>query len=66
MAVAKEYTKARARRAASEKAGIFVAGLYEVKMGKLTRDEVRTISSNVLEVLEVSVTPVPMLRERKG
>ena len=60
MAVAKEYTKARARRAASEKAGVFVAALSEVKMGKLTRDEVRTISSTVLEVLDVSVTPVPV------
>ena len=61
MAVARERAKADARQKASEKAGVYVESLSEVKMGELTRDEVRTISANVLEVLQDEpVTPVPI------
>jgi len=61
MKVARERAKADARQKASEKAGVFVESLSEVKMGELTRDEVRTISANVLEVLQDEpVTPVPI------
>ena len=61
MAVARERAKADARQKASEKAGVFVESLSEVKMGELTRDEVKTISANVLEVLQDEpVTPVPI------
>ena len=56
-AVAKERARADARRAASEQAGLYVAGMTEVKKGKLTRDEIRTISAAVLEVREDDVTP---------
>ena len=56
-AVAKERARADARRAASEQAGLYVAGMTEVKKGKLTRDEIRTISAAVLEVKEDGVTP---------
>ena len=56
-AVAKERARADARRAASEQAGLYVAGMTEVKKGKLTRDEIRTISAAVLEVKEDDVTP---------
>jgi len=56
-AVAKERARADARRAASEQAGLYVAGMTEVKKGKLTRDEIRTISAAVLEVKEDNVTP---------
>ena len=55
--VAKERARADARRAASEQAGLYVAGMTEVKKGKLTRDEIRTISAAVLEVKEDNVTP---------
>ena len=41
-AVAKERARADARRAASEQAGLYVAGMTEVKKGKLIRDEIRT------------------------
>ena len=41
-AVAKERARADARRAASEQVGLYVAGMTEVKKGKLTRDEIRT------------------------
>ncbi len=56
-AVAKERARADARRAASEQAGLYVAGMTEVKKGKLTRDEIRTISAAVMEVKEDNVTP---------
>ena len=56
-AVAKERARVDARRAASEQAGLYVAGMTEVKKGKLTRDEIRTISAAVLEVKEDNVTP---------
>ena len=56
-AVAKERARADARRAASEQAGLYVAGMTEVKKGKLTRDEIQTISAAVLEVREDNVTP---------
>ena len=59
-AVAKERARADARRAASEQAGLYVAGMTEVKKGKLTRDEIRTISAAVLEVKEDGVTPEVM------
>ena len=56
-AVAKERAQAYAKRAASEQAGIYVESIYEVKMSKLTRDEIRTISANVMEVQETEITP---------
>ncbi|WP_074696914.1 hypothetical protein [Selenomonas sp. KH1T6] len=73
-AVAKERARADARRAASEQAGLYVAGMTEVKKGKLTRDEIRTISVAVMEVKEDNVTPevgghgdpVPLPHESRG
>lgn len=59
-AVAKERARADAKRAAGEKAGVFVESISEVQMGELTRDEIRTISSNVMEVQEAEVTPEVM------
>ena len=56
-AVAKERARADAKRAASEQAGIYVESIYEVKMSKLTRDEIRTISANVMDVQETEITP---------
>ena len=49
-AVAKERARADAKRAASEQAGLFIESISEVKNSKLTRDEIRTISSTVLQV----------------
>ena len=50
-AVASERARADALRNASEQAGVFVEGISEVENLILTRDQVRTISSNVLQVL---------------
>ena len=49
-AVASERARADALRNASEQAGVFVEGISEVENLVLTRDQVRTISSNVLQV----------------
>ena len=54
--VAKERARKDARRAAAEKAGIYVQSMSEVQAGELTRDEVKTIVSNVLEVREDGIT----------
>ena len=56
-AVAKERAKQNAKQAASEKAGIYVESLSEVRKGLLTRDEIRTISTNVIEVRSAEITP---------
>ena len=55
-AVAKERARADARRAAIEQAGLWVESLSEAEMSRLTGDEIRTISANVLEVQEAEVT----------
>ena len=55
--VAKERARADARRAAGEQAGLYVAGMPEVKKGKLTQDEIRTTAVAVMEVKEEDVTP---------
>lgn len=54
-AVAKERARVAARRAAIEQAGICVESISEVEMSRLTGDEIRTISANVLEVQEAEV-----------
>ena len=56
-AVAKERARADAKRVASEQAGLYVESITEIKKSKLSRDEIRTISANVLEVQEEKVTP---------
>lgn len=55
-AVAQDRARKDAKRAASEKAGVYVESMSEVKKGLLTKDEVRTISANVLEVQSDPVT----------
>ena len=55
-AVAQERARKDAKRAASEKAGVYVESISEVKNGQLTRDEIRTISANILEVQSDPVT----------
>ena len=55
-AVAQERARKDAKRAASEQAGVYVESLSEVQKGLLTRDEVRTISANILEVQSDPIT----------
>ena len=53
-AVAKERARADARRAASEQAGLYVAGMTEVKKGKLTRDLLDSLISGLASFKHLS------------
>ena len=55
--VAKERARTDAKRVASEMAGTYVESISEAQMGQLTRDEIRTISANVLKIQDAEVTP---------
>ncbi len=48
---AKERARKDAMRVAGEQVCVFVESLSEVKNGKLTRDDIRKVSANVLEVI---------------
>ena len=54
--IAKERARNNAKRAASEKAGVYLKSLTVVQNGKLSHDEIHTISSNILEVQNDSIT----------
>lgn len=56
---AKERARKNAVRVAGEQACLFVESLSEVKNGKLTRDEIRTVSAAVLEVINSAISLVP-------
>lgn len=55
-AIAKERARNNAKRAAGEKAGVYITSLSVVQNGKLTRDEIHTISANILEVKSDSIS----------
>lgn len=55
-AVARERAREDARRAASEKAGVYVESFSEVRSGLLTEDIIRTISASVLQIQKSDVT----------
>lgn len=50
ISTAKERAKADALRNASEQASVFVEGLSVVQEGQLTRDEVKVISANIMQM----------------
>ena len=54
--VAQERARQSARRAAAEKAGVYIEAFSKSQNGALTKDEVKTISSTVLEVKEDKIT----------
>lgn len=55
-AVARERAREDAKRAASEKAGVYVESFSEVRSGLLTEDIIRTISASVLQIQKSDVT----------
>ncbi len=55
-AVAKERAREDAKRAASEKASVYVESLSEMNENEITKDVVRTVSSSVLQVTSSDVT----------
>ena len=50
VAVAEDTARANARRAASEKAGVFVYSMSETENGVLTKDQVTILSASLLKV----------------
>ena len=54
--VAQERARKDAKRAALEKAGVYVESLSEVRNGILTKDAARTITANILEVKDAPIT----------
>ena len=54
--VAQERARNAAKRAAAEKAGVFIESMSEVRQGQLTKDAVRTISANIVEVKSAPIT----------
>ena len=54
--VAKERAREDARRAASEKANVYVESLTEVQNGVVTDDVIRTISSSIMQIQSSDVT----------
>ena len=51
-----ENARADAKRAASERVGVIVETVSEMKNGNLTRDEIRTISAVILKIHSESMT----------
>ena len=55
--MAKKRARLDAKRIAAEKTGVFVEGLSIVKNGKLTRDEILTITAQILKIESEKITP---------
>lgn len=53
--VAKERAREAAKRNASEKVCTLIESVSEVENGELTRDEIRTISANILKIVSAPV-----------
>lgn len=54
--IAEDRARADARRLASEQASVHVRSISQVKNGKLTRDEIHTISVGVLQIKSETIT----------
>ena len=55
--VAKQRAEDTAKRRASEEAALYLESTSEEKLGYLTRDEIRVITAQILEVKDVKITP---------
>ena len=54
---ARDAARNEAMRAATERAGVYIESVSEVRDYALTRDEIRTVAAAVLRVLDEQVTP---------
>ena len=54
--VARARARADAKRAASDRAGVYIRAISESKDAELTRDEVKTISATFMRVINESIT----------
>lgn len=55
--VAKQRAEDTAKRRASEEAALYLESTSEEKLGYLTRDEIRVVTAQILEVKDVKITP---------
>ena len=55
--VAKDRARLDAKRAAVEKAGVYVESITVVKDGQLTKDEINTISAQIMSIESEKITP---------
>ena len=60
VAVAQNTARSNARRAASEKAGVFVYSMSETEKGVLTKDQVTILSASLLRIEDEKITPEPI------
>ena len=58
--IAKQRAKQKAERAAQEKAGVFVESNTEVVNLMVTKDEVRTMTSGILKIVDVQYQLTPL------
>ena len=58
--IAKQRAKQKAERVAQEQAGVFVEGTTEVVNMMVTKDEVRTMTSGILKVIDVQYKLTPL------
>lgn len=56
VALAKSYAKDAAMRSIAEQLGVYIESYSEVKNAKLTVDEIKAISSNVLKIKDSKIT----------
>lgn len=54
--IAKERARMEAKRAASEKCGIFIESISEVKNGNLTKDDILSLAATVLKIKDEDFT----------
>ena len=55
--VAKQRAEDTAKRRASEEAALYLESTSEEKLGYLTKDEIRVVTAQILEVKDVKITP---------
>ncbi len=54
--IAKERARLEAKRAATEKAGVYIESFSSVKNGELIKDEINTISAQILKIQDEEIT----------
>lgn len=59
VALAKTYAKNSAMRSIVEQTGVYIESYSEVKNAKLTMDEIKAISSNIIKIKECKYVTIP-------
>ena len=62
--IAKQRAKQKAERNAQEKAGVYVSSYTKVKDSSVTEDEIITITSGIMNVINVDYEVTPLDKSR--